>query len=66
MCSLPNVAELVTYRITPPNGFELSGGWVGMDSAWEQDSAEAWKRLVNHTESQPSAARFVNPYFVLQ
>ena len=29
----------------------VSGGWAGADSAWEQDSFEAWKMLVNRADS---------------
>jgi hypothetical protein len=35
--------------------------WAGVDSAWEQDSFEAWKMLVNRADSQPSAACGVSP-----
>lgn len=42
----------------------VSGGWVGVDKAREQDSAEAWKMLVNRAESQPSAARRVGRLMV--
>ena len=37
----------------------VSGGWAGVDSVWEQDSAEVLKILENAAESQPSAARRV-------
>jgi len=40
---------------------EWFAGWAGVDSAWEQDSFEAWKMLVNRSDSQPSAARGVSP-----
>ena len=35
--------------------------WAGVDSAWEQENAEARKMLENAAESHTSGARFVRP-----
>jgi hypothetical protein len=37
----------------------ISGGWVGVDSVWEQEKLEARKMLENGGESHLSSARFV-------
>ena len=34
--------------------------WAGVDSAWEQENAEARKMLENAAESHTSGARFVS------
>jgi hypothetical protein len=40
----------------------VTGGWVGVDSAWEQEKLEARKLLENAAESQSSGARCVRPH----
>ena len=35
--------------------------WAGVDSAWEQENAEARKMLENAADSHTSGARFVSP-----
>ena len=37
----------------------VTGGWVGVDSAWEEDKLEARKMLENSYSPHPSSARFV-------
>jgi hypothetical protein len=39
--------------------------WVGVDSVWEQENAEARKMLENAAESHTSGARCVSPLFGL-
>ena len=36
--------------------------WAGVDSAWEQENAEARKMLENAAESHTSGARFVRRF----
>ena len=40
--------------------------WAGVDSAWEQENAEARKMLENAAESHTSGARFVGTLFALR
>jgi len=37
----------------------VTGGWVGVDKAWEEENAEARKMLENSSSPHPSSARYV-------
>jgi len=37
----------------------VSGGWVGVDKAWEQEKLEGRKKPKNSYSPHPSAARYV-------
>jgi hypothetical protein len=38
--------------------------WAGVDSGWEQEKLEAWKKPENGVESHSSSARFVRRFLL--